>query len=59
VFGNEVLTRLFGPNKEEVTGGWRRLHNEGLRNLYMSLNIIRVIKSGRMTWVGLVARLVE
>jgi hypothetical protein len=44
---NRVLRRIFGPNKEEVTGGWRRLHNE-LHNLYSSPNIIRVIKSRRM-----------
>jgi hypothetical protein len=42
---NGMLTRLFGPKREEVVGGWRRLHTEDLRNLYNSPNIIRVIKS--------------
>jgi hypothetical protein len=47
VFENRVLRRIFGPKRDEVTGGWRKLHNEELHNLY-SLNIIRVIKSRRM-----------
>jgi hypothetical protein len=46
-----VLRRVFGPKREEMTGGWRRLHNEELRKLYASPNIIRVIKSRRMKWV--------
>jgi hypothetical protein len=47
VFENRVLRRLmFGPKREEVVGGWRRLFNEELHNLYASSNIIRVIKSG-------------
>jgi hypothetical protein len=45
---NRVLRRIFRPNKVEVTGGWRRLHNEELHNLYASQNIIRVIKSRRI-----------
>jgi hypothetical protein len=45
---NRVLRRIFGPKREEVVGGWRRLHNEELHNLYASPNIIRVIKSRRM-----------
>jgi hypothetical protein len=48
VFENTVLRRTFGPKREEVAGGWRRLHNEELHNLYASPNIIRVIKSRRM-----------
>jgi hypothetical protein len=40
---NRVLRRIFGPKREEVAGGWRRLHNEELHNLYASLNIVRVI----------------
>jgi hypothetical protein len=47
---------MFGPKKDEVTGGWRKLHNEELRDLYFSPSIIRVIKSGRMRLVGHVAR---
>jgi hypothetical protein len=38
---NRVLRRIFGPKREEVAGGWRRLHNEELHNLYTSLNIIK------------------
>jgi hypothetical protein len=44
VFANRVLRRICGPKREEVAGGWRRLHNEELHNFYVSLNIIRVIK---------------
>jgi hypothetical protein len=54
---NRVLRRIFVPKREEVAGGWRRLHNEELHNLYASLNIIRVIKARRMRWVGHVARM--
>jgi hypothetical protein len=51
VFENRVLTRIFGPKKEEVAGRWRRLHNgEELHNLYPSLNNIRGIKSMRIGW---------
>jgi hypothetical protein len=55
VFENTVLRRIFGPKRDEVTGEWRRLHNEGLNDLYSSPNIIRVIKSRRMRWAGHVA----
>jgi hypothetical protein len=55
VFENRVQRGIFGPKREEVAGGCRRLHNEELHNLYASPNIIRVIKSRRMTWVGHVA----
>jgi hypothetical protein len=48
VFENRVLRRIFGPRKDEVTGDWRKLHNEELHNLYSSPNIIRIIKSRRM-----------
>jgi hypothetical protein len=52
----EHRLRVFGPKRDEVTGEWRKLHNEELRDLYSSLNIIRIIKSRRMTWAGHVAR---
>jgi hypothetical protein len=55
VFENRVLRRIFGPKRDEVTGGWRKLHNEGLHNLYSSPCIIRIIKSRRMRWAGHVA----
>jgi hypothetical protein len=55
VFENRVLRRIFGPKRDEVTGEWRKLHNEELHNLYSSPNIIRQIKSRRMRWVGHVA----
>jgi hypothetical protein len=48
VFENRLLRRIFGAKREEVTGGWREVHNEGLRNLYSSPSIIRIIKSRRM-----------
>jgi hypothetical protein len=51
--------RTFGPKRDEETGGWRKLHNEELHNLYSSPSIIRVIKSRRMRWAGHVARLGE
>jgi hypothetical protein len=54
-----VLRRIFGPKRDEVTGEWRRLHNEELRDLYSSPSIIRIIKSRRMRWVGHVARMGE
>jgi hypothetical protein len=52
-----VLRRILGPKREEGAGGWRRLHNEYLHNLYASLNVIRVIKSRRMRWAGQVVRM--
>ena len=55
VFENMVLRRIFGPKRDEVTGEWRRLHNEELNGLYSSPNIVRVIKSRRMRWAGYVA----
>jgi len=48
MFENMVLRRIFGPRRDEVTGNWRRLHNEELNDLYSSPNIVRVIKPGRM-----------
>jgi hypothetical protein len=58
VFENRVLTRIFGPKRDEVTGEWRKLHEE-LHDLYSSPNIVRVIKSRRMRWVGHVALIGE
>jgi len=49
-FGNRVLRIKFGPKREEVAGCWRRLHNEELRNLYASSNVIRAIKLRKMRW---------
>jgi hypothetical protein len=56
VFENKVLRRIFGPKRDEVTGGWRKLHNEELCDLYSSPSIIRIIKSRRMRWAEHVAR---
>jgi hypothetical protein len=52
VFENRVLRKIFGPKGDEVIGGWRKLHNEELHNLYSSPSIIRIIKSRRMRWAG-------
>jgi transcription termination factor 2 len=57
VFENRVLRRIFGPKRDGVMGGWRKLHNEELHNLYSSPSIIRIIKSRRMRWAGHVARM--
>ena len=54
-----VLGRIFGPRRDEVTGEWRRLHNEELNDLYTSPNIVQVIKLRRMRWAGHVARMGE
>jgi hypothetical protein len=59
VFENRVLRRIFGPKMDEVTGKWRKLHNEELNDLYCSPNIVRGIKFRRMLWAGHVARMGE
>jgi len=59
MFENMVLRRIFGSRKDEVTGEWRRLHNEELNDLYSSPSIVRVIKSRRIRWAAHVARMGE
>ena len=59
VFENRVLRRIFVPKRDEVTGEWRKLHNEELNDLYSSPNIVRVMKLRRMRWAGQVARMGE
>jgi hypothetical protein len=54
---NRVLRRIFGPKRDEVIGGWRKLHNEELHNMYCWPSVIRMIKSRRMRWAGHVARM--
>ena len=55
VFENRVLRRIFEPRRDEVTGEWRKLHNEELNDLYCSPNTVRMTKSRRMSWAGYVA----
>jgi hypothetical protein len=57
VFENEVLRRIFGPKRDEITGEWKKLQNEELNNLYCVPNILHVIKSIRMRWAWHVARM--
>jgi hypothetical protein len=59
VFENRVLRRIFGPKKDEVTGDWRKPHNEELHGLYSSPSIVRLIKATRMRWAGHMARMGE
>jgi hypothetical protein len=59
VFEDRVLRRIFGPKREEVTGEWRKLHNEELHDLYSSPSIIRIMKARRMRWTAHVARMGE
>jgi hypothetical protein len=59
VFENRVLRRIFGPKRDEMLGGWRKLHTEELRALYSSPSIIRIIKSRRMRWAVHMARMGE
>jgi hypothetical protein len=57
VFENRVLRKIFGPKRDEMIEGWRKLHNEELYNLYCPPSIIRIIKLRRMRWAGHVARM--
>jgi hypothetical protein len=59
VFENRVLRRVFGPKRDEVTGKWRKLHNEEMNDLYSLPNIVRVVKSRRMRWAGHVPHMWE
>jgi hypothetical protein len=59
VFQNRLLRRIFGPKKDEVMGGWRKLHNKELHKSYSSPSIIRMVKSRRMRWAGHVTRMRE
>ena len=59
MFENRVLRKVYGPKRDEVTGEWRRLHNEELNDPYSLHNIVRVVKSRRMRWAGHVARMGE
>jgi hypothetical protein len=59
VFENRVLKRTFGPKRDEMTGAWRKLHTEGLHNLYSSPSIIKMRKPRRIRWAGNVARVRE
>jgi hypothetical protein len=59
VYEKRVLRRIFGPKRDEVTGDWRKLHNEQVNDVCSSPNIVWMIKSRRMRWAGHVARAVE
>jgi hypothetical protein len=59
IFENRVLRRIFGLKRDEVTGEWRKLHNEELNDLYFLTNIVPMIISRRMRWEGHVARVGE
>jgi hypothetical protein len=58
-FENRMFRRIFGPKRDEVTGGWRKLHNDEIRNLYSSPSIIRMIKSRKMKWSRHVSQIWE
>jgi hypothetical protein len=56
MFENKVLRRIFRPKRDEIIGGWRKLFNKELHNFYFSPNIIKMVKSRRIRWVGYVTR---
>ena len=57
VFENKVLRNIFGPKRDDQTGEWRRLHNAELHDLYVNLDITRIVKSRRLRWAGHVTRM--
>jgi hypothetical protein len=57
VFGNMVLKKIFGQKKDELTGGWRKLHNEELHDLYSLPSVIGIISYRMMRWAGNIARI--
>jgi hypothetical protein len=59
VFENRVLRRIYGPKRDEVTGEWKKLHDEELHDLYSSPSITTIIKTRRVRWAGHVARIGE
>jgi hypothetical protein len=59
VFENRVLRRIFGPKRDELTRGWRKLHNDEMRDLYSSPSTVKMVKSRRMMWVGHIVRMGE
>jgi hypothetical protein len=59
VFENRVLRRIFGPKRDEIIAGWRKLHNEELHDLYSSSYIIRIMKLRRVRWTGHKAHMIE
>jgi hypothetical protein len=59
VFRNRVLRKIFGPKRDEVTGEWRKLHNEKLQNSYYAPSVNRMVNSRRMRWTGNVAKMGE
>ena len=59
VFENKGLRKIYGPKRDEMTGEWRRLHNEELHGLYDSPDVVRIMKSRRLRWAGYVARMGE
>jgi hypothetical protein len=57
VFENRLLRSIFGSNRDELTGGLRKLHNEELHNFYSSPSIIRIVESRRLRWTGHIVRM--